>query len=51
MKNSMHSLAVLCLSIGLSASLLQADDWPTYLRSNDRVGASPEQLTLPLSAA
>ena len=46
----MHSLAVLCLSIGLSASLLQADDWPTYLRSNDRVGASPEQLTLPLSA-
>ncbi|NOX99933.1 MAG: PQQ-binding-like beta-propeller repeat protein, partial [Verrucomicrobia bacterium] len=32
-----------------STPFLQADDWPTYLRANDRVGATPEQLSLPLS--
>ncbi len=48
MKYLIHSLALLCLFISLSDPSLQADDWPTYLRSNDRAGSSPEQLTFPL---
>ena len=49
MKHSILSLAVLLVFAILSVPLLQADDWPTYLRSNDRVGAASEQLPLPLA--
>ncbi|NOY00206.1 MAG: PQQ-like beta-propeller repeat protein, partial [Verrucomicrobia bacterium] len=33
----------------MSSPLLKAEDWPTYLRSNDRAGVTEEQLSLPLS--
>jgi outer membrane protein assembly factor BamB len=44
-RNVIPIFAFICLS----NPVLQADDWPTYLRSNDRVGTTPEHLALPLS--
>ncbi len=51
MKHSLRPLPTISAIalVFLSVPALQADDWPTYLRTNDRVGTTPEQLTLPLS--
>ncbi|MFK5923445.1 MAG: PQQ-binding-like beta-propeller repeat protein [Verrucomicrobiota bacterium] len=50
MKYLIHPFALICAISAYSAHWLQAEDWPTYLRSNDRAGATTEQLNLPLSS-
>ena len=37
------------LLVGVGWEVVQAEDWPTYMRDNARVGWTPEELVLPLA--
>lgn len=47
---SLRKVFLLTCLFGLGISPAKAEDWPTYLKTNERVGATSESLEFPLSA-